>query len=181
VTVLIGISVKGESVGGVIHKPFAKSPSGEDGDTCWALKGLGSRGVKVRTTAPPRTTEEMSVVFTRSHYTDLVRRTVEALKPREEVRIGGCGNKTLMVVEGKVDAYVFPSDGTKKWDTCAVDIVVRSNGGLLTDVNGNRLDYSSWDTYRNKMGLVVSMCKETHQAVLDRIPQDVKDALASKL
>ena len=168
-------------MGGIIHKPFAKSPSGEDGETFWALKGLGSRGVKVRSTAVPLATEELSVVFTRSHYTELVQRTVAALSPREEVRVGGCGNKSMMVVEGKVDAYVFPSDGTKKWDTCAADAIVRANGGLLTDVNGDTLDYSSWDTYRNKMGLVVTMSRETHEAVLNRIPQDVKDALASKL
>lgn len=181
VTVLIGIAVRGEPVGGVVHVPFFKSPEGEDGQTYWALKGLGSRGVKVRSTKPPANTEELSVVFTRSHYTELVRKTVEALKPRDEVRVGGCGHKSMMVVEGKVDAYVFPSDGTKKWDTCAVDAIVRANGGLLTDVNGDLFDYSSWDAYRNKMGLVVTMSKETHQAVLDRIPKDVKDELASKL
>lgn len=168
-------------MGGVIHRPFAKSPEGNDGETYWALKGLGSRGVKVRTTTPPHTTEELSIVCTRSHYSELVKKALAALKPREELRMGGCGNKSLLVVEGKVDAYVFPSDGTKKWDTCAVDAIVRANGGLLTDVNGDLLDYSSWDAYRNKMGLVVTMCRETHQAVLDRIPQDVKDALASKL
>lgn len=168
-------------MGGVIHRPFAKSPDGEDGETYWVLKGLGSRGFKVRSTTPPRTTEELSVVCTRSHYSELVKKTLAALNPREEIRVGGCGNKSMMVLEGKVDAYVFPSDGTKKWDTCAADAIVRANGGLLTDVNGDLLDYSSWDTYRNKMGLVVTMCKETHQAVLDRIPQEVKDALASKL
>lgn len=181
VTVLIGIAVRGEPVAGVIHRPFFKSPEGVDGRTYWALKGLGSRGVKARSTTPPHTTEELSVVFTRSHYSDLIRKTVEALKPREEIRLGGCGHKSMMVVEGEVDAYVFPSPGTKKWDTCAVDAIVRAHGGLLTDVNGELLDYSSWDAYSNKMGIVVTMCRETHQAVLDRIPQDVKDALASKL
>lgn len=179
-TVLIGIAVRGEPVGGVIHKPFVKSPSGEDGLTYWALKGLGSRGVKARSTAVPQTTEELSVVITRSHYTDLVQKTVAALNPREQIRAGGCGNKTMMVLEGKVDAYVFPSPGTKKWDTCAADAIIRANGGLLTDVNGDPLDYSSWDAYRNKMGLIVTMSREAHQAVLNRIPQDVKDALASK-
>lgn len=181
VTVLIGIAVRGEPVAGVIHRPFSKRSDGEFGQTYWVLKGLGSRGLEPRQTAPPQNTDDMSVVFTRSHYTELVRRTVAALNPRREIRVGGCGHKTMMVVAGDVDAYVFPSDGTKKWDTCAVDAFVRANGGLLTDVNGKTLDYGSWENWRNKMGLVVTMGKETHQAILDRIPADVKEELASKL
>ena len=178
---LIGISVKGEPVGGVIHKPFSTSAEGVDGGhTYWGLKGLGTRGVKTTPTQPPRTPSELSVAITRSHFTDLIQKTVSALNPREVLRVGGCGHKTMLVVEGKVDAYVFPSNGTKKWDTCAGDAIIRATGGLLTDVNGKLLDYDSWERYRNSMGLVVTMCKETHQAVLDGIPQEVKDALASK-
>lgn len=176
VTVLIGISVKGEPVAGIIHKPFLR-----EGHTSWALKGLGTRGLKVVTPPPPpRTPSELRVVMTRSHFTELVRQTAEALHPKEVIRHGGCGHKTLMVVEGEVDAYVFPSPGTKKWDSCAGDAIVREVGGVMTDVDGRLLRYDSWEQYRNKLGLVVTMNRDTHQAILDRIPQHVKDSLAGK-
>ena len=174
-TVLIGIAVKGEPVAGIIHKPFLK-----EGHTYWALKGLGTRGFAVAPHPPPQTPEELRVVITRSHYTELVKRTAEALNPKEVIREGGCGYKTMQVVEGNVDAYVFPSPGTKKWDSCAGDAIVREAGGIMTDVNGQLLRYDSWEQYRNKMGLVVTLNKQTHQAILDRIPQDVKDSLAGK-
>lgn len=177
-TVLIGISLKGEPVAGVIHRPFIKTIEGKDGETYWALKGLGTRGVKVAPIPPLQPTEELRIVMTRSHYTDLIHKTAETLKPKEVLRIGGCGHKTLLVVEGRADAYVFPSKGTKKWDTCAGDAIVRAAGGVMTDCNGELIDYSSWENYHNKMGLVVTMQKEMHQTILDRIPQEVKDALA---
>lgn len=178
VTVLIGIAVKGEPVGGVVHKPFyTSSPETGEGHTYWALKGLGAHGVNVTTQKPPSNTEEMRIVCTRSHYSDLIHQTVEALKPKETLRMGGCGNKSLMVAEGKVDAYVFPSPGTKKWDTCAVDAIVREVGGVMTDVNGRKFEYGSWEGYRNSLGLVVTMCKDVHQIILDKIPQKVKDKL----
>lgn len=183
-TVLIGISVKGEPVAGVVHRPFSK-PAGEEvgeegGLTYWALKGLGTHGFRATPPKPPQATEELRVIITRSHFTDLVQKTVDALQPREVVRMGGCGHKTMMVLEDHVDAYVFPSAGTKKWDSCAVDAIVREAGGLLTDLNGDVLEYSSWENYRNKMGLVVAMNKDTHRAILDKIPQGVKDALYHK-
>ena len=46
VTVLIGISVAGKAVGGVIHQPYTHL---EDtvGRTVWGLLGLGVRGINV--------------------------------------------------------------------------------------------------------------------------------------
>ena len=181
VTVLIGIAVKGEPVGGVVHRAFSEDCTSSEGSTYWVLKGLGTRGIAVSQHQPPLNTEEMRIVFTRSHYTDLIHQTVEALKPKEVLRKGGCGNKVMMVVEGDVDAYVFPSPGTKKWDTCVGDAIVREVGGVLTDVNGHLLKYDSWENYGNKLGIIVSMNRATHQAILDKIPQSVKDSLAAKL
>lgn len=182
VTVLIGIAVKGEPVAGVIHRPFANPAAASKGcqQMYWALKGLGSRGVTPRKTSPPTETGSLRIVTTRSHYSDLVEATVKALgvKRENEVRVGGCGNKTMMVVEGVVDAYVYPSPGTKKWDSCAGDAIVRANGGLMTDITGQPLDYGSWEAFRNKEGLVVTMDRRTHDAVLAKIPQAVKTALA---
>ena len=86
----------------------------------------------------------------------------------------------MMVMEGSADAYVFPSPGTKKWDSCAGDAIVRELGGILTDVNGEFLKYDNWEEYRNKLGLVVTMNALTHRAILERIPQSVKDTLTGK-
>ena len=178
VTVLIGIVVRGEPVAGVIHRPFFMDGTYPEGKTYWALKGLGTRGINVPSYTHFTHTEDMRIVFTRSHFTGLVVQTAEALKPKEIIRMGGCGNKVMMVLEGDADAYVFPSPGTKKWDSCAGDAILRAMGGIMTDVNGNLLEYGSWDDRINKLGLVVSMDRQAHQILLDKIPQGVKDKLA---
>ena len=45
----------------------------------------------------------------------------------------------LLVLEGKVDTYMFPSKGSSKWDTCAGDGLIAAVGGVLTDIHGRIL------------------------------------------
>ena len=47
----------------------------------------------------------------------------------------------MLLIEGKAHAYVFPSPGCKKWDTCAPEAVLHAMGGKLTDIHGNLYDY----------------------------------------
>ena len=54
------------------------------------------------------------------------------------VRIGGAGNKVLSLVDGEVDCYLFPSKGTKRWDTCAGEAILNCIGGVLTNARGER-------------------------------------------
>ena len=48
----------------------------------------------------------------------------------------------MLLIEGKAHAYVFPSPGCKKWDTCAPEAVLHAMGGKLTDIHGNLYDYN---------------------------------------
>lgn len=46
------------------------------------------------------------------------------------------------MLEGKAHAYVYPSSGCKRWDTAGPEAVLRAAGGELTDIHGNRYNYS---------------------------------------
>lgn len=37
----------------------------------------------------------------------------------------------IMLLEGAADAYVFPSLGTKKWDTCAPQAILEAAGTVI--------------------------------------------------
>ena len=76
---------------------------------------------------------------------------------------------------------VYPLPGFMRWDTCAVEAVVRTCGGLLTDVHGN--DYAYDDAaaaatggsgterdYNNTGGVVATLSRERHAAILSKIP-----------
>ena len=114
VTVLIGVTVKGRAVAGVIGQPFT-------GDVVWGCEGAGVHGVgqhAVRNfhderfdageaAAPLRAGAPASrrVATTRSHYSPLLKRLLADLHPTSVIRSGGAGSKTLLLLSGAADCY----------------------------------------------------------------------------
>lgn len=46
----------------------------------------------------------------------------------------GAGYKSLCVVQGLVDIYIFSEDTTFKWDSCAAHAILRAMGGGMVDM-----------------------------------------------
>lgn len=121
---LIGIAVKNEAVGGVMCQPFE---GGNQGRTLWAMVDFGAgddctdAAKNVLTTPRPPARTESVLVTTRLHNSPEVERALAAIKPAVDkvVRVGGAGYKVLALLEGTADVYLYPTPGTKKWDTCA--------------------------------------------------------------
>lgn len=108
------------------------------------------------------------VVTSRSHFDKQVESFLNSLSPPPSkiIRSGGCGAKILMVLDGKADAYLYPREGTKKWDSCAGDVLLRVAGGKLTDTFGDELDYSANAEHMNSNGLVCTLGSIDHQQFL---------------
>lgn len=186
VTVLIGISIKGNSVAGIIHQPFyghsiasnsnqkeeANTNSDSIGRTMWGLVGLGCFGV----TSKSLPDDQLIVTTTASHGNKNIEDTLAALKPDKILKVGGAGHKVLLVIEGKAHSYVFASNGCKRWDTSAPEAVLKSLGGHLTDVFGNKIDYEyrSDGNYQNYFGIVASTNSQVHEKVIGNVPNEVK-------
>jgi 3'(2'), 5'-bisphosphate nucleotidase len=51
-----------------------------------------------------------------------------SMGPEKLTKIGGSGKKTLMVLEGQSDIYVYIGNKTKKWDICPGDALIRCFG-----------------------------------------------------
>lgn len=179
VTVLIGISAHGKALAGVIHQPFYNYQSQEGGGalgrTIWGIQGLGVGGY----TPTPPPADKRIITTTRSHNTSVVQAVLDAMKPDEVLRVGGAGNKVLLVMEGKAHAYVYANPGCKRWDTCAPEAILCAQGGALTDVHGAPYDYAAGVAPLNKGGVIASADKNTHDYYISRIPQEVKDKLVS--
>ncbi|KAK3094082.1 hypothetical protein FSP39_023996 [Pinctada imbricata] len=176
VTVLIGIAVKGNAVAGVINQPWYnyQNPDKPLGRTIWGVMGLGGFGFLRE--VPPK--DKLIVTTSRSHSNMLVTETVHSLNPNEVVRVGGTGHKVLLLIEGKVHAYVFASKGCKKWDTCAPEAVLHAVGGCLTDLHGIKMNYAK-DVQRQNTGgmLATLMNEEDHRGIVAKIPELAKDAM----
>lgn len=97
VTVLIGISFRESAIGGIIHQPYFKcATSGKLGRTIWGVKELGTGGFQSKK-APEN---KFIITTTRSHSNALVQTTLDAIRPDDILRVGGCGYKVLQVSLG---------------------------------------------------------------------------------
>lgn len=173
VTVLIGVSVNEEAIGGIIHQPYFNATNEQPGRTIWGLKGLGSGGF-IQTSAAA---DKFIVTTTRTHSTNLVQSAINALEPTEIIRVGGAGYKVLQLLEGTAHAYVFASAGMKKWDTCAPEAILEACGGALTDISGIHYKYGANVAFPNKSGVLATANKTEHKNVVNKIPDNLKEAL----
>lgn len=89
--------------------------------------------------------------------------------------------QVLLLIEGKAHAYVFPSKGCKKWDTCAPEALLHAFGGKLTDIHGNPIQYHSTVEHMNSSGGLATYTESVHEWFVANIPQETKDALPNKL
>uniref|UniRef100_A0A1E1XA28 3'(2'),5'-bisphosphate nucleotidase 1 n=1 Tax=Amblyomma aureolatum TaxID=187763 RepID=A0A1E1XA28_9ACAR len=177
VTILVGIAVQGKAVGGVIHQPYYNYQVEKDvykqGRTMWGIVGVGAFGIA--RTPPP--SDKKIITTTRSHSSPIINSCIESMKPDEVLRVGGAGHKVLLLIEGKAHAYVFPSKGCKKWDTCAPEAILHATGGLLTDIHGNRLQYHKDVEHVNAGGVLATCLKEQHEWFKTHIPPEVAKTL----
>ncbi len=128
----------------------------------------------VQRVLPP--SDERIVTITRVHETGLIRDCAQACNPTEIIRVGGAGHKVMLLVEGRAHAYVFPSPGCKRWDTCAPEAVLTAMGGRLTDIWGNSYDYDRNVSPRVNEWGVLATCEATkHTEYLNLIPDNLKE------
>ncbi|KAG6463283.1 hypothetical protein O3G_MSEX013780 [Manduca sexta] len=178
VTVLIGISVNEKPIAGVIHQPYYKNTVGEDvkvGRTIWGLQDAGVGGY-----TPAQPPDSLIITTTRSHSNPLVEAALQVMNASKVLRVGGAGYKVLQLLEGKASVYVFASSGCKKWDTCAPEAILSAAGGKLTDILGNFYKYGANESRPNKTGVLAAVNNELHSYAVNKIPQELKDALANK-
>ena len=177
VTVLIGISVGGKAAGGVIHQPYTHRDD-TVGRTVWGLIGLGVRGIDVNV-GPHKKGEGLHVAASRPQYNEHLHHITRPLNTAHCLINGGCGHKMLLILEGKVDTYIFPSKRSFKWDTCAGEALIRAAGGTLTDIHGKDIDYACYvdDNHELKSGFMVTLDEDLHQTIVSKVPDHVKAAL----
>ena len=174
VTVLIGISAYGKAIAGVIHQPFHQK---EVGKTFWGVVGLGAFGFDYM--EPPENSN-LRLITSKSHWSDALRETFEGFPDAVVTKAGGSGYKALKVIDGSQDVYLYPQRGTKKWDSCAPEAILRSAGGIVTDCLGQDIDYAASEKrfHVNWTGLLASkMNSESHMKLAQKIPENIQQAL----
>lgn len=144
--IMIGLAVEGEPAVGVVYQPIDRVLYAA------ALGGGGFREVDEERTALQVSdvgrVEEFRLVVSRSHRVPLTDDIMDRMGLKRERSIGSVGLKIGVIARGQAELYVHPNAGTKEWDTCAPEIIVREAGGMMTDCWNRPLRYNQPDVVR---------------------------------
>jgi 3'(2'), 5'-bisphosphate nucleotidase len=141
-----------QSILGVIHIPVT-------GVSYSASRNNGAKIHKDNSSALPITVKKtlsnkITIAGSRSHGSARLKTFIEKLDHPEVLSIGS-SLKFCLVAEGKADIY--PRFGpTSEWDTGAAQAIIEEAGGIVVDMNFNRLQYNSKESLLNPEFLVIA-------------------------
>jgi len=137
---------------GVIHVPVSK-------ETYWGLEKKGSyfidanfnelkMNVSVKNDGPIR------IVASRSHPSQELQAYLERIENYELIKVGS-SLKFCLIAKGDADCY--PRFGpTSEWDTAAGEIIARSAGAIIVDLENKPLKYNKVENYLNPSFIVTN-------------------------
>lgn len=150
----VGLAIDGEARAGVVYRPIGdRLYRGVVGSGCF----LESSGSTTALHLEEARAGALRLLASRSHRTRASEKVQAELGITEVVPMGSVGVKCGVLVEGGGDLYVHASRVSSRWDICAPEAVVRSAGGVLTDLAGEPYRYDS-DELENVRGILA--CSE---------------------
>lgn len=170
--IMIGLAVSGQPVVGVVYQPI-------DDILYAAALGAGTFVEEFGDRYPLHVSQErdpqkLRLVVSRSHRPLLVNTIISRMGLQRERSIGSVGLKIGLIARGQAEFYVHPSAGTKEWDTCAPDIIVREAGGAMTDCWNRPLRYNYPDVLQ-RFGVLASH-RLLHPQIVDSVGQVLDEA-----
>jgi 3'(2'), 5'-bisphosphate nucleotidase len=151
--IMVGLVIDGYPVVGAVYQPM-------DDVLYVAASGLGAyveefgerRPLHV---SPAAELSKLRPVVSRSHRPPILDTLLEGLGTQRAKVVGSAGLKMAMIARGQAEFYLHPSAGTKQWDTCAPEVVLREAGGVVTDCWDRPLRYNQRDV-RQCYGLLAT-------------------------
>ena len=155
-TTNIALAYKHEIVVGVVIIPASD-------EYYYAIKGEGAFKVKGNITTKIHVNDkitDLTVLSSRFHSNKNELEVIEKHKDKiKNVNRFGSSMKACKIASGEAEISYRLSDGTKEWDTAAIQIIVEEAGGVFVKPNGERMKYNREDVY-NREGYIITNRKE---------------------
>jgi 3'(2'), 5'-bisphosphate nucleotidase len=104
------------------------------------------------------------MALSRSHLAGTTQSVRKKLGIEHTIQTGSIGIKIGLICEAQADVYI-QGRGTRLWDTCGPEAILREAGGAMTDALGNSFRYNVAET-RNLHG-VIATNGALHARVID--------------
>ncbi len=175
----IGLTIGGvPSLGVVCHAPRKRIFYAASGLGAFVEENWSTRRLRVSTEQQPNA---MTVAMSRSHKSPIVDDILDRLGVGSRVSSGSVGLKMGMLAEGLAHIYLHPGQKTNVWDTCGPEAILCAAGGLVTDINGDPLQYGA-EGVRNRHGVLASngpiherLIRTIHQVLREERGPDNRD------
>lgn len=95
------------------------------------------------------------LVVSRSHLEPVVEDIRTRLGISDLRQSGSVGLKCGLIARSECDLYIHPSEHARLWDSCAPQAILEAAGGMMTDIYGAPLNYTS-KTSKNPNGILAS-------------------------
>lgn len=170
VTVMLCIAINGEPIAGIIHQPFATAQ--RKPKTYWGWVGHGlSKTVLESVEHSTKNPQDVNLIVSRTHpgdVTEVANRSFGGWKLVKHVTAAGAGYKSLAVVRGQADVYLHTT-AIKKWDICAGDAMLRTVGGKMTNLKGEKANYGLYSEDKSEGGILATRTEASHKEYLEKL------------
>ncbi len=151
--VMIGLAINGQPELGVVYNPVTnKMYYAATGFGAYLEEPLTTKRLHVSTISDG---SKMIAAMSRSHHSPKVDLIKARLGITEQVQSGSVGLKVGLLAEGQAHLYLHLGAKTNQWDTCAPQVIIEAAGGVMTDRDGQPLQYNIAEI-RNLNGVVAS-------------------------
>ena len=165
VTVLIGISLSGKSIGGVMYRVYPDENYPYTYVAGIHNFGIWCDGIPLQPIFPENTTIINSIaVGSKEH--PVIKRTIDLINPSIKLKYGANLKMFLMLTTNSPDAIVYCRPGPMKWDICPIDGLIKMIGGKITDGLGNDFDYNDITSLNLPSGYLLSKIEINHEKLV---------------
>tara|TARA_B100000242_G_scaffold87206_1_gene58483 strand:+ start:8576 stop:9475 length:900 start_codon:yes stop_codon:yes gene_type:complete len=137
-----------------------------DGVQIWCEKKDGSR--KEYRTFNNKVLKEMTLVTSKNHRNDNLKKLINRIDLQEVVVMGSIGCKIASIIRGESDIYISMSlpnqSSPKDWDFAAPEALLKAAGGSITNLDNQELVYNK-PSFEQSGIIIATSDKNTHPKI----------------
>ncbi len=119
-----------------------------------------------------RNIHTMKLVTSKNHNNQTLKNIIQKIGFKESINMGSVGCKIASILRGESDIYISLSlpgkSSPKDWDFAAPEALLKSAGGIITDIDNKELHYNK-PNFEQKGLIVASNNKENHKNICKQI------------